>query len=359
MSTGIPVMHFSRKKPYELRPVTQIFVLCIALNASADQSQRAENINPHLQRGVALGLYSEDPDWSYVEFLDEMKSIGASHVSIVVPWYLKTAQSVEMFRHQRFSVPMRTIRRTIKDARKRGFEIFLFPILRVEDLSTGWRGVLNPSSLELFFKNYTNYIVRFAKFSEKERIPLLSIGSELKSMEPHREHWRKVIASVRKVYSGKILYSANWDNYEKVTFVEYLDYIGINGYFELAREGDDPSVEQLVTAWRPYQERLRNYLAPLNKPFIMTEVGYLSQKGTAAWPWKEGADGPLDLEIQRRCYEAFRKAWDGEQRLLGVYFWNWFGWGGVTSKEYTPRGKPAARELAKWYLGKKGAPHPK
>ena len=51
------------------------------------------------------------------------------------------------------------------------------------------------------------------------------------------------------------------------------------------------------------------------------------------------------------CYEAFRRVWNGERRLAGVYFWNWFGWGGPTSKEYTPRNKPAEREVAKWYLG--------
>ena len=90
----------------------------------------------------------------------------------------------------------------------------------------------------------------------------------------------------------------------------------------------------------------------IGKPLILTEVGYLSQTDAAAWPWKEGADEELNLEIQRRCYEAVRTVWDKEERLAGIYFWNWFGWGGPTSKEYTPRNKPAAAEVGLWYGGR-------
>ncbi len=306
---------------------------------------------PPAQRGVALGLYSEDPDWSYVDMLDEMKAVGTSHAAIVVPWYMKTSKDVEIFKHSRFTVPMHTVIRTIKDARKRGMKIFLFPILRVEDKSDGgWRGTLDPKDKDAFYDNYLTYILRFARLSETLGVPLLSVGSELSSLDVDAARWRHIIEEVRKVYSGKLTYSANWDHYEKVRFFDDLDYAGVTGYFELAKEGAPPTIEVLTNAWGKVFDRLMHWQSQVKKPLILTEVGYLSQKGTAAWPWKEGADEPLDLEIQRRCYEAFFKVWGGEGRLAGVYIWNWFGWGGLDSKEYTPRGKPAARELAKWYL---------
>lgn len=171
-------------------------------------------------------------------------------------------------------------------------------------------------------------------------------------MEKHEDRWRAVIAAVREIYKGELLYSANWDHYEDVPFWDALDYVGITGYFELAKPGEDPSVRELVDAWNGIRERLLSYVEEKNKPLILTEVGYLSQKGAAQKPWNEGADEELDLDVQRRCYEAFRRVWNGDQKLAGCYFWNWFGWGGVTSKEYTPRGKPAAKEMAMWYLDK-------
>jgi hypothetical protein len=312
--------------------------------------------DPPPQRGVAIGLYSEDPNWSYINLLDEMQAVGTSHAAIVVPWYMKTAKAVDIFAHPRFTAPMHTVKRTIKDARERGMKIFLFPILRVEDKSDGgWRGTLKPRDPEMFYRNYTAYILRFAKLAEALKVPVLSIGSELSSMDVDEDKWREVIARVRAVYHGKLTYSSNWDHYDKVNFFDALDYAGVTGYFELAQAGADPSTDELIHAWRNVYHRLMRWHNRVGRPIVITEVGYLSQKDAAAWPWKEGADNALDLDIQRRCYEAFRRVWNGENRLAGVYFWNWFGWGGSDSKEYTPRNKPAQKEVSKWFLREKSS----
>ena len=313
-------------------------------------SLSGDTAHPPVQRGVALGLYSEDPDWSYVDLLTEIKSTGASHVSIAVPWYMKTAGDSEIFKHPRFTVPMHTVKRTIEDANKLGLEVFLFPILRVEDKSDGgWRGTLHPKDENAFYDNYITFILKFARLAEELKVPLLSIGSELSSMDVNTEKWRLIARRVRGVYSGKLTYSANWDHYTEVQFFPDLDYAGVTGYFELASPGDNPDISSLVRAWQRVKRDLMEWQQTALKPLILTEVGYLSQKNAAAWPWKEGADEALDLEIQRRCYEAVRRVWNGEKNLAGLYFWNWFGWGGPTSKEYSPRNKPAAREVEKWY----------
>jgi hypothetical protein len=338
--------------------------LLLALLWFAPTSVRAADnevatVHPPVQRGAALGLFSADPNWSYVDMLDEMKAAGVNSVAIVVPYYMKTALDVEIYAHPKYSMPMSTVRRTVKDARDRGMEIFLFPILRLEDESKGWRGALNPKELNRFFQNYEQYILSFAKLADELKIPLMSVGSELESMEVHKDSWLKVIAAVRAVYKGKLTYSANWDSYKKTPFFDALDYIGVTGYFELAEaKNKEPSVEDLLHAWRYTYADLMRLSEKWKKPLIFTEIGYLSQKGTASWPWKEGANEPLDLEIQRKCYEALRRMWDNEPRLAGVYLWNWFGWGGLDSKEYTPRNKPAAKETAKWYVVPKEEPKP-
>jgi len=333
---------------------TRQTLLFSAFFAAAILQPLQANVSPkpdELQKGIALGLYSEDPNWSYLDMLREMKAVGATHAAIVVPFYISTTHDTEIFKHPRFTVPMCTVKRTIKDARRLGFEIFLFPILRVEDQSTGgWRGVLAPKDKDAFYKSYEKYISAFAHLAQQEKVPLLSVGSELASLDVDEARWRKIIADVRKIYTGKLTYSANWDHYYDVPFFDDLDYVGITGYFELAEKGADPTVHQLVHSWREVHATLMRWLHKIDRPLILTEVGYLSQKGTAAWPWKEGADEPLNLEIQRRCYEAYRRVWSNETRLAGSYYWNWFGWGGHDSKEYTPRGKPAAQEIAKWYL---------
>jgi hypothetical protein len=175
----------------------------------------------------------------------------------------------------------------------------------------------------------------------------LVLGSELATMDVDPAPWRALSALVRHVFPGELVYSANWDHYEAIRFWDAVDRAGVTGYFELTPGERDPSLERLVEGWRESWARLIRFSHRAKRPLVLTELGYLSQDGTNAWPWKEGADERLDLEEQRRCFEAFGRVWRGESRLSGAWIWNWFGWGGATSKEYTPRGKPAAAEVAR------------
>jgi hypothetical protein len=348
-------------------PVLLVLALLPGAGARAADPAPAAAVTglPPAQRGVALGLYSEDPDWDYGEFLDEIAAAGATHVSIVVPWFVETIRDTEVFAHPRYTAPMSTVERCIRDARARGLEVFLFPILRVEDRSDGgWRGTLAPRDVDAFFASYTGFVLRFAALAERLCVPLLSIGSELASMEGHERSWRLLIGEVREAYGGALTYSSNWDHYEQVGFFDDLDYAGVTGYFELVDKNQtpppEPETDELIHGWREQHLRLMRWQRRVGKPLLLTEVGYLSQRGAAARPWDEGADEPLDLELQRRCYEAVRRVWDGERRLAGLYFWNWFGWGGPDSNEYTPRDKPAAAELSAWYrAGAASAPAPR
>ena len=56
-----------------------------------------------------------------------------------------------------------------------------------------------------------------------------------------------------------------------------------------------------------------------------------------------------DLEEQRRAYVAFVRTWNGAAEVRGVYWWNWFGFGGEKDTNYTPRKKPAAEVIRRWY----------
>ena len=67
-------------------------------------------------KGVALGLYSEDPDWSYTGLIAELKSVGASHVAVVVPYYLENDTASKIYAHPRFTVPMTTVGRKMTAA---------------------------------------------------------------------------------------------------------------------------------------------------------------------------------------------------------------------------------------------------
>ena len=162
--------------------------------------------------------------------------------------------------------------------------------------------------------------------------------------------WRALIAEVRQVFSGELIYSSNWDHYDYVPFWDAVDAVGLSGYYELTRS-KDPSLEELVTEWSRIRDRILRWRERegVTQPLVFTEVGYANQDGTNIYPWDYTADAAPDPEEQALCYEAFIRAWHGRPELAGVFFYNWFGFDTLEDVSYSPRGKPAAQILRAWY----------
>ena len=331
------------------------------LSLSALPSLRAESPAP-LQRGVALGLFHEDPLWSYAGLLREIKDLSASHVSLVPAYYQDHAGSTSIYGHPRFSVPDETITRTIQEAHALGLKVMLFPIVRLASprSSSEWRGTLHPDDRKAWWTSYERLILHLAKLAQNLKVEQYSVGSELSTLDGERDlpDWKRLVAKVRTSYKGRLTYSGNWDHFEQVALYELCDSAGLCAYFPLASRLRTPpvSVEDMIGAWRKKRDELVAFARTKQKPILLTEVGYLSQRGAAAWPWEEAAEKPVDLEDQRRAYEAFARVWQGEPLLSGVYFWNYYGWGGRASRGYTMRHKPAAQEMERYFLGESQRP---
>jgi hypothetical protein len=315
-----------------------------------------------LQRGIALGLFCEDPLWSYRDLLAEIRDLGATHVSLTVAYYQQHAGSSRIYSHPRFTAPDAAIVRTIREAHALGLQVLLFPILRLESPRNDreWRGTLAPEDPEAWWASYESLLIHVGKLAARERVAVLSVGSEQSTLDTaaHHPHWARLVTALRKTYPGLLTYSGNWDHYADVGLYDLVDLAGMCAYFPLARQGYTPPAKQedLVAAWRRKREDLEGFAAHLDKPLLLTEVGYLSLRGAAAWPWREGASGEIDLEDQRRCYAAFAEAWTGSRRLRGVYFWNYYGWGGRVSGGYTPRHKPASDEIVRYFIAEEFRP---
>jgi len=299
------------------------------------------------QRGVALGLFAEDVSFSYAPLLDEIVGLGASHVALVVPLYQTHAASTHLRLHTRFSPTLETIADTIRQAKRSGLEVTLFPIVRLSNPRTPeeWRGTLQPANRDAWFASYCEHLGDLASLANLTGATRLVLGSELSTLDGDLDRWRHIIKLIRAVYSGTLVYSANWDHYRDARLFELVDEIGVVAYFKL-REPNGPSdVPALTAGWRRLRREIETDLDKYDKPFIFTEVGYRSRAGATAAPWDENPGGAPDLDEQRRGFEAFRQAWTTDfprPRLDGLYVWNWYGYGGPGTISYTPRGKPAA-----------------
>jgi hypothetical protein len=312
--------------------------------------------NEPRQRGVALGLFAEDVSFSYASLLGEIAELGASHVALVVPIYQDHAASTELRLHTRFSPTLETIADTIRQAHRDELEVTLFPIVRLAAPRSPqeWRGTLQPEDRDAWFSSYGQLLGDLASLAALTGATRLVIGSELSTLDRDLPRWRKLIEYTRAVYSGTLVYSANWDHYQDAELFELVDEMGVVAYFALRQASEPSTVDVLAANWRRISRDIQSNLARYDKPFVFTEVGYRSRQGATAAPWDEGSGGVSDLLEQQRGFEAFREVWCkpglDHARLDGIYVWNWYGYGGPGTTSYTPRGKPAVATVRQMLL---------
>ncbi len=178
------------------------------------------------------------------------------------------------------------------------------------------------------------------------RIKVLTLS---KSLEPASNYWLGVIRAVRQVYSGQLIYSANWDDSAYPRFGSALDFIGVDAFYTL-RVAVSAGPDQIAASWGPGLVRAQGYARSFGKPLLFTEVGTTSEVGSfqVPWVWKHGTG--VSQEAQRVYYAGTCRAVKGQ--VAGMYWWQ-FNIGPLSDPQadisYNPQGKSAEAEMAKCF----------
>ncbi|HSA29728.1 MAG TPA: hypothetical protein P5159_24620 [Phycisphaerae bacterium] len=304
--------------------------------------------------GLSIQLHSSDNCVKRMRrLLAEIADMGADTVLISTPGYQEHAGS-ETFKIDPAVTPSEEQWLEIfREAHDRGLRVILMPIILLSDpRGNEWRGVISPPNWDDWFDRYRDFVVHFARIAQRGKVEVFLVGSELISTEKYTDRWRALIKEVRKVYEGRLSYSANWDHYKVVEFWDALDLVGMTNYYKLS-DDPNPTQESLIEAWKPIKRGILRWQSKIGKPLMFTEAGWCSQEGTSIEPWNyyhNQKATPAGLEEQRRCYRAFIETWSGTPEVGGIMWWEWNDTAGGTSDyNYTPRGKPAEQELRDWF----------
>lgn len=317
---------------------------------------------------MSLSLHSKDPRFDYSPLIRELPGQGVNQICVTFHVYQRHGDSAAPARHPTKTPSDGTIRAVIKEARRVGLDVAILPIVLLESpKDNDWRGNLSPPDARgrtrhdpdygdpdwaTWFRGYRALISHYARLAEECRASVFGVGSELSSTEAEVKEWRKVVAEVRKRFSGELTYSANWDHYEHVKIWKELDYIGLSAYYELTTSSS-PTLSELIKSWQKVRKeilRWRREAGLTKRPLLFTEVGYPSIDGCASKPWNYTLKTGVDTREQALCYEAFIATWDGKPELGGAFFYEWWGEGGGSDPGYTPRGKPALKHMRDWFL---------
>lgn len=321
-----------------------VFFCIVSLCFACTVSQTSPQIHSaqHIIRGVSLGLFSQDPLWDYDELICEISAVGASDILIVIPFAQETIYSSNPV----LQIPIVHIQKIVEQAKSRGMHVSLMPMIQLSRRGEGmWRGVLQPEDAQLWWSNYRALLFQLAVLAHREQVQRLYIGSELCSLEGDIDSWKSIIEGIRKRYSGRVGYSANWDHYQEVGFWSLLDEISITEYSPI--RGD------VQKHWQQKMEELSSFASHKQRPFLISEYGYPSIRSAAQFPWDETHSTDIELGMQEQLVKGAMSVLYAQKKapsnFQGAFYWNWFGFGGSSDGGFSPRGKPV-QEVMKMHF---------
>jgi hypothetical protein len=318
-----------------------------------------------------------------------LANTGADHVRVLTTMYQDYINTTTIYpitgASPLASSTISQLQHTIQLAHSLGLSVFLAPILDPSwDIPQNGRSITPPagakavSRLQIgegfseqdwanWFTSYKSYLLPLATLAQTEKVEMFEICSELDiALTTRGAQFRTLIAAVKSIYTGPLYIAANTGTLAKIDFLDELDAIGVDAYYGLGETlplGISPSVDDLVSAWMPIKESLKNLSLSLNKPLLITEVGYQSRPSCHVRPWGTVVHDPLDdsawledhdMACQANAYEALFRVFASESWFSGVFFWLWRAddtQGGTGCSDFTPHGKPAEEVLRRWYGG--------
>ncbi len=310
-------------------------------------------------RGFSLQLHSNDPNIPFEQYVEEIAQTGANTIGLSLAAFQENASSSSLFVEYRKVPSLKRLEGLVRLARRRKLRVVMMPIVLLENPGPGdWRGRINPPKPDKWWADYESYILRYARVAETSGVEVFVVGSELVSLEDQTDRWRALIAKVRKVFSGILCYSANWDHYRDIEWWSDLDVVGMTSYHDLV--GDKkPTLDVLRASFKPIKQKILAWQKEIGRPILFTEVGWPSQQGCAKEPWNYYGSKVPDVETQAKCFQAFFETWRQEKAVAGVLIWEWRNHpnqeGGPKDTSYIPRGKKPTMKAIQDYFRSPGA----
>lgn len=290
--------------------------------------------------------------------MKEINSTGAEWISTVPYGFFRLGKPSIRYNMNRqwWGEKAEGIVSTIAYAKSHDISVMLKPQIWSPDGWIGDQKFDTEEEWEEWEDSYRKFILFYTQLAAENEVEMLCIGTELKAHIAARpDYFPELISEIREIYCGKLIYSANWDSFEDVSFWSDLDYIGLSAYFPLD-ESPLPKTKELRKAWKPICSRLSKLSQQHDRKIVFTEFGYLSVDGAGGETWKLEKNVrslQINEKAQSNCYQALFEVFHKEPYWAGGFLWKWFPFGqggeGYNERDYTPQNKLAQSVLTEWY----------
>ena len=304
----------------------RLFVFLFALSLQAQ---------PLFFRGVSFtaerGVRYESPE--AIDQLDQLTKYSVDSVALIPFAFTPRGETKIVFGNDRSWESDAGITVAARAAHERKMKVVLKPQIwpnKPIDLK-------DAVTRKAWFANYQTMVVHYAKLAATINADLFCIGTELQYATVHEPEFRRLIQTARANFKGPLTYA----EFERITFWNALDYIGLDNYYPLP---DTLDTKPLATKLEALHKKYR-------KPIIFTEAGYAAAPNSHRTPWEDRSERPVHLEAQAKAYDALLSAFYLKPWFAGVFWWKLGtnGFGGPQDNTMTPWNKPAMNIIKRWY----------
>jgi hypothetical protein len=231
------------------------------------------------------------------------------------------------------------VRWAIREAKSLGLRVCLKPVVNVADGT--WRAhigffdwdVPGEPTWREWFESYTAFVRHAARIAAEEGCEMLSVGCEMVRADGQGDHWRQLIALVRRDYDGLVTYNCDKYQEDHVDWWDAVDVISSSGYYPIG-------------TWEDQLDRIERVVVAADKPFLFLESGCPSRSNSPTLPNDWALPGEPDGQAQATWYADALTAWMGRSWVRGAMLWDWpprlyERTRAATNDDYCPFGKPA------------------
>ena len=313
----------------------------------------------HKIQSVTLDARHEPP----AGMLPALAEMGVTHITLITFAYQRHLDEPALRMRPDadwYSESDHGIRALAQGADTLGMRIIIKPHIWVGRYSAEGQtradiGFATEAAWQQWEAQYRTFLMHYARLAEEIDAAMLVVGTELyRSVRERPAFWRALIAEIHAVYGGPLTYAANWwEEYEAVSFWDALDWIGIQGYFELSR-AENPSRAVLLEGWALHKAAIEALARREERPVLFTELGYRNVADAAARPWRwptyDATEVPAD-SLQAMLFDVFFETLWHEPWFDGVILWKWRPQQGRRRNglDFSPQGKPAEAVIRRWF----------
>ena len=262
---------------------------------------------------------------------DIRQQTGARWLGMVVDLYQNGYDSTDVFAGTGTPTPA-NLAAGIETARAQGFQVFVFPILTVLNVSNDWGANVHfsdPARSAAWFAGYWKALQPYAAAAAQAGAAQLSIGHEYGGMETApADQWQGFIQEVHAVFPGTLTYDINWSTLwnpvQSWMRDPLISYIGVSEYMPLTNGPHALTIDQMRVFWSGTLLPLLDALSDrCGKPVLLAEIGYRNTTDALYQPWIWQSAASASPQQQADAYGAAARAAFSDRHVGGIFFYAW------------------------------------